>query len=145
MPECVFCIHPDVHSSQGIPEDKFIKEYSNWWLFLQRVDKLKSTKQAAGLLISKEHLSNVTDVNEGAKSELLLVVKDAAKLLCAKVGSTYTGQESVGFNQGAEAGQTVMHAHVHLLPVSEEDPPQLKVRSGIGGAFEALRRERVSS
>lgn len=145
MSVCVFCINSITHSSEGVSKDRFIKEYGNWWLFLQRADKLESTKQAAGLLISKQHYSNVTDLDEDAKSELLSIVKDAANLLCEKVGSTYTNQESVGFNQGTEAGQTVMHAHVHILPVSKEDPDELKTKGGIGGAFEALRKERLSS
>lgn len=106
-------------------------------------EKLENTKQAAGLMISRRHIENVSDVNDNEAVELLHVIKDASQKLCESVGVTYTNQESVGFNQGKEAGQTQFHAHVHILPVAEEDPEELKVRSGIGGAFEALRRERL--
>ena len=71
------------------------------------------------------------------------ILKDAASRLCDRVGVTYAGQETIGVNHGAEAGQTVFHSHVHVLPVAVEDPAELKVRAGIGGAFEALRRERL--
>lgn len=145
MTNCVFCINPTTKSFDQISESRFIKEYENWWLFLQREDKLLTTKQAAGLLIAKNHVAEVTKLNDSAKLELLSIIKESASLLCDKVGSTYTNQESVGFNQGTEAGQTVMHAHVHVLPVSVEDPYEMKQRSGIGGAFEALRRERLNS
>ena len=76
-------------------------------------------------------------------SELKGIIADAAKRLCDETGATYTGQETVGFNQGKHAGQTVAHAHVHILPVADEDPEELKIRGGIGGAFEALHRERL--
>lgn len=56
----------------------------------------------------------------------------------------YAGQESVGFNQGELIGQTVKHAHVHIFPVAEEDPEELKARVGISAAFEALHREKLN-
>lgn len=143
MTNCIFCIDSESNRFKEISQERFIKECSNWRLLLQRDDKLISTKQAAGLLIAKRHETNVTDLEDGAKIELLSIIKESARLLCDKVGTTYTDQESVGFNQGLEAGQTIMHAHVHILPVSEEDPSELKLRAGIGGAFEALRKERL--
>lgn len=106
-------------------------------------DKLLKTKQAAGLLISRRHFAELPDASSDEVIELKNILKDAAQKLCDATGTTYTGQETIGFNQGAEAGQTVFHCHVHLLPVAEEDPEELKTRAGIGGAFEALRRERL--
>lgn len=143
MDACVFCIDPMKKCSIGVEPQRIIKEYTNWWLLQQRADKLQSTKQAAGLLVSKKHVEQVSDVSEEAAAELLKVTKEAARLLCEKAETTYTNQETVGFNQGAEAGQTVMHAHIHILPVSLEDPGELKIRAGIGGAFEALREKRL--
>lgn len=143
MNECDFCIDPITKSSNGVSTDRILREYAHWWLLLQRPEKLQSTKQAAGLLVAKEHQENVTDINQDAAVELLKITKEAARLLCEKVGTTYTNQETVGFNQGIEAGQTMSHAHVHILPVSAEDPSELKSRAGIGGAFEALRNERL--
>lgn len=124
---------------------RLIKEYENWYLFLQTPEKLKNTKQTAGLMISRRHFENTSDANETEAAELVHMIKDASQALCERVGVAYTNQESVGFNQGKDAGQTQFHAHVHILPVAKEDPRALKVRGGIGGAFEALRRERLSS
>ena len=143
MNDCVFCLDGMTKSSSGVEPERIVKEYVNWWLLIQRDDKRASTKQAAGLLVAKEHIANVTDVPEVAIIEMMTIIKEAAELLCQKIGTAYAGQETVGFNQGAQAGQTIMHAHVHILPVSEEDPEELKVRGGIGGAFEALRKERL--
>lgn len=145
MTDCIFCIDSKTNCSIGIDKDRVIKEYRNWWLVLQREDKLINTKQAAGLLISKLHVSSVSDIKSVAVQELVSIIKESAELLCKKVGSTYAGQETVGFNQGRDAGQTIMHAHVHILPVSVEDPAELKIRAGIGGAFEALREKRLGA
>jgi diadenosine tetraphosphate (Ap4A) HIT family hydrolase len=104
--------------------------------------KRNKTKQAAGMLVSKRHIKEVSLASPNEAIELIGIVKDAAKRLCETVGTIYTNQETVGFNQGSDAGQTIRHAHVHILPVSESDPAELKVRGGIGGAFEALRELR---
>lgn len=143
MSDCIFCLDPDTKSSHGVGNERVVKEYDHWWLLLQRADKLETTKQAAGLLVFKQHIANVTDAGDDAAVELSRVIKESARLLCEKVGTTYTDQETVGFNQGEQAGQSISHAHVHVLPVSAEDPDDLKVRAGIGGAFEALRNERL--
>jgi len=123
--------------------DRIIKEYDSWWLVLQPEAKRQKTKQAAGILITKRHVAVPSKLNAKEAAELFAIYKDAAQTLCGKVGVTYTGQETVGFNEGAMAGQTINHTHIHILPVAEEDPAALKVRGGIGGAFEALRLERL--
>lgn len=141
---CIFCIDTISKKSSGIASERVLHEYEFWWLVLHLKEKRKSTKQSAGMLISKRHIENVSLTSEQEAAELIAIIKDSAKRLCEATNSIYTNQETVGFNQGNEAGQTVMHAHVHILPVSESDPSELKVRGGIGGAFEALRRERLA-
>ena len=141
---CIFCISTISKQSFGVESERVIHEYEFWWLVLQLEEKRQSTKQSAGMLISKRHIENVSLANEQEATELIAVIKPAAKQLCEATNTIYTNQETVGFNQGNEAGQTVMHAHVHILPVSESDPNELKIRGGIGGAFEALRRERLT-
>lgn len=112
---------------------------------LQLDEKLKLTRQAAGLLVANRHIESPSDATNKEFGEVAKIVKESARLLCEKVGATYTDQEIVGFNQGVEAGQTVLHAHIHILPIAEEDEPEMKVRAGIGGAFEALRKDRMKS
>lgn len=85
--------------------------------------------------MTKRHISSPQEASEEETVELLQVIQDAASKLCEATGTTYTDQETVGFNRGKEAGQTVMHAHVHILPVAVEDPAEMKQRGGIGGAF----------
>jgi diadenosine tetraphosphate (Ap4A) HIT family hydrolase len=140
---CIFCIDNPAAGVGGNPADPILKAYDYWWLIIQPAAKRAKTKQAAGLLIPKRHVAVVSELEPEEAAELLAIYKDASKVLCDTVGVTYTGQETVGFNEGLAAGQTVQHAHIHVLPVAEEDPEALKARGGIGGAFEALRAERL--
>lgn len=100
-------------------------------------------RKSAGFLALRRHEPYVIDATDDEWGELREVIADAAERLCVRVGLIYTGQEVVGFNRGADAGQTVDHAHVHILPVAEEDPARLKGRVGIGAAFEALHSQRM--
>lgn len=135
---CTFC-----EFEVNIEPERRIHEYEYWHLVLHRPDKLASTKQAAGLLIAKRHVAQLGEASDVEVTELRDILKDAASRLCGRVGVTYADQETIGINHGSEAGQTVFHLHAHILPVAVEDPAELKVRAGIGGAFEALRRERL--
>jgi diadenosine tetraphosphate (Ap4A) HIT family hydrolase len=44
---------------------------------------------------------------------------------------------NIGINDGAAAGQTVMHVHVHVIPRYRGDRPDLggKMRAGYAGSF----------
>lgn len=74
---------------------------------------------------------------------MVRILHDSSLALCQAVDVEYAGQTRFGANEGPDAGQTVQHAHVHILPVAKSDPPELKIRGGIGGAFEALHQARL--
>ena len=121
-----------------------IHSYEFWNLFLQGEEKRSSTRQAAGFIALKRHETAVVDITDDEWAEVRWITEDAPLRLCERVGLTYANQEIVGFNKGKDAGQTVQHAHIHILPIAEEDPTELKGRVGIGAAFEALHRERLN-
>lgn len=139
MQDCVFCNYKTKSTSEKI------YDYEHWRLFLHSDAKRRKMNQSAGLLVSKRHLVGTTELKPDESVELIRIVKDAAQRLCERVGTTYIGQEVVGFNQGADAGQTVFHCHIHVLPVAAEEPAELKTRGGMGGAFEALRDARLGT
>lgn len=140
---CIFCITDSSVGSWDVEPERVLHSYKNWWLILRPQENRERTKIASGMLVSKRHIEIPTMMSDEEATELIRSVKDAAQRLCDAAGVTYTDQETVGFNQGVEAGQSQMHAHVHILPVAEEDPAEMKVRGGMGGAFEALRIVRI--
>jgi diadenosine tetraphosphate (Ap4A) HIT family hydrolase len=140
---CTFCISEANLGNSEVKPERILAAYEHWWLLIQIPEKLAATVQAAGLLVLKRHVADASNCVTEEFAELPSLLHPSSQKLCNYVGSTYTGQMRFGANIGTEAGQTIGHVHIHLLPVSESDPPELKVRSGIGGAFEALRQQRL--
>lgn len=134
---CPFC---DISKSTS----RKIHSYEYWNLFLQNKEKRQHTRQAAGFLALKRHEPSTLETTDEEWVEVRRVIEDAAARLCKSIGVSYACQEITGFNRGEDAGQTVQHAHIHILPVAEEDPVELKGRAGMGAAFEALHRERLN-
>lgn len=69
------------------------------------------------LVIPKQHHRDVAELSENAPeilSEVLSTATDLAKKYTA-------GSFKLQFNTGAEAGQTVFHAHAHVLSETAKD------------------------
>lgn len=63
------------------------------------------------LIIPKQHYKDVGELSENAPLILSEVLKTATEL-----ANKYTnGSYKLQFNTGAEAGQTVFHAHAHVI------------------------------
>lgn len=140
---CIFCINHPGAGTSGIEPERILKAYNNWWLVVQPEERRNVLVKAAGLLIARRAISVMTEATAEEFGEIITIADDASETLCKSVGATYTGQFRGGFSEGSEAGQSVPHAHYHLLPVSQEDPPEMKIGAGIGGAFGALRELRL--
>jgi len=69
------------------------------------------------LIIPKQHHQDVAELSENAPVILAEVLKTATDL--AKQFTT--GSFKLQFNTGAEAGQTVFHAHAHIISDSIKD------------------------
>lgn len=144
---CIFCIDdPRVGTGRdGVEPERILKGYDNWWLVLQPKERRDVLVRAAGLLIARRAITVMTEATPKEFGEIIAISDDASETLCAAVDATYTGQFRGGCSEGSEAGQSVPHAHYHLLPVSLEDPPEMKIGAGIGGAFGALRTLRMGN
>ena len=95
-------------------------------------DKFPVTKLHA-LIISKRHVETFFELTLSEKIscfDLLGQVKE--KLV--QMDKTISGF-NVGFNSGKDAGQTIMHCHIHLIPRREGDviEPQGGIRNIIPG------------
>jgi histidine triad (HIT) family protein len=69
------------------------------------------------LIIPKQHHRDVAELSQHAPEILSEVLKTATDL--AKEFTT--GSFKLQFNTGAEAGQTVFHAHAHIISDSAKD------------------------
>jgi diadenosine tetraphosphate (Ap4A) HIT family hydrolase len=70
---------------------------------------------AAGhcLVVPKRHLASVFDLSREEYLDLWRLVFDVRALLCREEQvSAFT----IGVNDGAASGQTILHAHVHIIP-----------------------------
>lgn len=72
------------------------------------------------LIIPKRHIASFFKTSEGEK-ECLLELLELAK---AKLdGEFHPASYNIGINDGAAAGQTVPHMHIHLIPRYDDDSP----------------------
>ena len=72
------------------------------------------------LLIPKRHIASVFDLSEAE----FVALRAALQWAKADIEQTFTPTAyNLGINDGSDAGQTVMHLHVHLIPRYHGDCP----------------------
>ena len=72
------------------------------------------------LLIPKRHTGSFFDLSKQERADLLALLDRAKRVLDAELQPQ---GYNIGINDGAAAGQTVPHLHVHLIPRFEGDLP----------------------
>ena len=72
------------------------------------------------LLIPKRHTGSFFDLSTQERADLLALLDRAKRVLDAELQPQ---GYNIGINDGAAAGQTVPHLHVHLIPRLEGDLP----------------------
>ena len=65
------------------------------------------------LIIPKRHVESFFDLMESEQAELLRLLQSAKKSLDQELSPA---GYNVGINDGAAAGQTIPHLHIHLVP-----------------------------
>jgi diadenosine tetraphosphate (Ap4A) HIT family hydrolase len=85
------------------------------------------------LIIPKRHAENWFDLYEPERRSINLLV-DEVRAVVGDGDKQITGF-NIGMNRGADAGQTIFHAHVHLIPRRHGDVenPRDGVRGDIPG------------
>ena len=110
MEDCLFC----KIAAGEIPSTK-VYEDDHWFAFRD----INPSAPVHVLLIPRQHVKNIlalTDETNKNFSDFFLVVKKIAE----QEGLGDNGFRLV-INTGAEAGQTVFHFHIHLIPRYEND------------------------
>ena len=116
---CIFC----VKSNREIVEEKK-------FFFIIRDTAYPVTKHHT-LIISNRHIDDYFKLTSEELNELNQILKEQKEKL-KLLDSTISGY-NVGVNVGKDAGQSIMHCHIHLIPRREGDVenPQGGVRSVI--------------
>jgi histidine triad (HIT) family protein len=101
---CVFCkiIKKELPSIVYYEDDKLIA-----------IKDINPVTPVHILIIPKEHIINVKDINE-SNAQILIDIHRIANKLAKDLGIAEKGYRLIT-NCGKEAGQTVFHLHYHLL------------------------------
>lgn len=83
-------------------------------------DKFPVTK-GHSLIIPKRHFPDYFDITQAEFNAVNALIQQA-KLTLIKKDSLITGF-NIGINAGLDAGQTILHAHIHLIPRRKHDIP----------------------
>ncbi|HER6612069.1 TPA: HIT family protein [Streptococcus pyogenes] len=110
MENCIFCsiIQGDIPSSKVYEDEQVLA-------FLD----ISQTTKGHTLVIPKQHVRNLLEMTAETASHLFARIP---KIACAIQSATGATAMNIINNNEALAGQTVFHAHVHLVPrYNEED------------------------
>ena len=119
LEDCIFCSKKNC---------KIIK--STKFFFIIRDTAYPVTKHHT-LIITNRHVSSYFDLDKDEIEELDKVIKQQKKELI-NLDSGISGF-NIGVNIGEDAGQSIMHCHIHLIPRRKgdvEDP-----RGGVRGVI----------
>jgi diadenosine tetraphosphate (Ap4A) HIT family hydrolase len=78
------------------------------------------------LVIPKRHVGSFFEISAQERAALLELLDQAKTRVDAEF---HPDAYNVGINDGAAAGQTVLHLHIHLIPRFNED--QVDPRGGV--------------
>lgn len=110
MENCIFCsiIQWDIPSSKVYEDEQVLA-------FLD----ISQTTKGHTLVIPKQHVRNLLEMTAETASHLFARIPKIARAIQSATGATAM---NIINNNEALAGQTVFHAHVHLVPrYNEED------------------------
>tara|TARA_Y100000590_G_scaffold404239_1_gene491578 strand:+ start:114 stop:506 length:393 start_codon:yes stop_codon:yes gene_type:complete len=108
--------------------------YSSKLVFVVR-DSYPVTKYHT-LIIPHRHVSNFFDLNENELFDLNQILKKQRQSLL-NLDNKITGF-NVGVNAGSDAGQSIMHCHIHLIPRRKGDIKN--PRGGVRGVIPSKQK-----
>ena len=115
---CPFC---------NLPRERIIFE-SEWFCVIR--DGFPVTELHT-LIIPRRHVPSFFDLNDIELSTLPEVIHSQRTGILEQDQSV-TGF-NIGINDGQDAGQTIFHCHIHLIPRRKEDTPN--PRGGVRGVI----------
>ena len=116
--DCIFC---------NLPEDRIIKSYDQFNI----IRDLYPVTYLHSLVIPKRHVENYFDLYQEELYELNFVLKEL-KFDLEKIDKKISGF-NIGINIGKDAGQTIFHCHIHVIPRRRGDVDE--PRGGVRGVI----------
>ena len=118
MNNCIFC---------NLEEDRIVHEYKHFYLIRDAfpVTPLHS------LIITKRHVVSYFQCSKEEHDEIPIIL-DTQKTELKILDDTITGF-NIGMNIGEDAGQTIFHCHIHIIPRRKGDTPN--PRGGVRGVI----------
>ena len=118
LSNCIFC---------NILDDEIVDEYNHFLIirYLFPVTNLQS------LVIPKRHIVSYFECNKDEYDKILLVL-NTQKTELKLTDDSITGC-NIGMNIGEDAGQTIFHFHIHIIPRRKGDIDNRK--GGIRGVI----------
>ena len=118
MSECIFC---------NIDQSRIID--SNDFFYVIR--DIYPVTELHTLMIPHRHISSYFDLTEDEQISLFTLLKSHKEQLL-KTDPSITGF-NIGVNDGEDAGQTIFHCHIHLIPRRKGDVEN--ARGGVRGVI----------
>jgi len=110
---CAFCV---------IDSDKSSVLFESEHFYLTQ-DKFPVTPGHL-LIIPKRHITSPSDLSETEWHDLRVVIEEAYSIL--RTGDNQITGFNIGINVGSDAGQTIPHLHIHVIPRRPNDIPESK-------------------
>lgn len=118
MKECIFC---------NLPNERIIKTYNEFNI----IRDLYPVTYLHSLIIPKRHVESYFDLYDEELKELSSVLKELKSDL-EKIDNKISGF-NIGINVGKDAGQTIFHCHIHVIPRRYNDTENPK--GGVRGVI----------
>ncbi len=127
MENCIFCkiVKGEIDSAK-------IWEDGDVLVFLD----VKPFTKGHALVIPKQHFENIFDIDENVLQKTIVVAKNIAQTLKKSLPAPAVNLMN---SSGGEAGQEVMHFHLHVIPRSENDGISFHQESHQKLSFEELK------
>jgi len=111
---CIFC---------NLSNERILYESVHWLV----ISDSYPVSPGHTLLVPKRHIKDYFDINDSEYTELKTVL-DLTKVRLDKEFNP--GGYNIGINCGEDAGQTVFHLHMHVIPrfKGDQDDPRGGVR-----------------
>ena len=108
MSNCIFC---------NVSPKRIVHEYKHFYVIRDAfpVTPLHS------LIITKRHVVSYFQCSK-AELEEIPVILDTQKTELKYLDNEITGY-NIGMNIGEDAGQSIFHCHIHIIPRREDDTP----------------------